>query len=169
MGAPSKLCPEVIEKICRNLRAGAYIETAALYAGISKKTFYAWLKKGSKAKKGLELDLCNAVEEAQAAAEMRDLINIDNAAMGAPTERDAKGQVLREEISPNWQASAWRLERKFPKKWGRIERHEHTGEDGAAIKFEETRKTLVELGKDSEAFDALMLVASKIEKHKKPE
>ncbi len=30
----------------------------------------------------------------------------------------------------NWQAAAWRLERKMPHKWGR---HEVTGADGGAI------------------------------------
>jgi hypothetical protein len=33
----------------------------------------------------------------------------------------------------NWQAAAWRLERKKPHKWGRHEPHEVTGADGGAI------------------------------------
>ena len=36
-------------------------------------------------------------------------------------------------IPPNWQASAWRLERKFRDRWGRVDRHELTGKDGEAI------------------------------------
>lgn len=163
MGAPGKLTKELIARICASLRAGAYVETAAAYAGVHKATFYAWLKKGATAKEGLEKDLSDAVEQAQAEAEVRDLLNIDAAALGLPAEYDSNRNVLREEQRPSWQASAWRLERKFPKKWGRQERMELTGLDGEAIKFEETRKDLRSVLKDKEAFGALLLIAGKLD------
>lgn len=103
-GRPTKLTTELQETICKAIRAGAYIETAAQFAGIDKPTLYLWMKKGHSCSSGRNpyAQFLNAVEKALADAEMRDVLVIDKA-----------GQ------EGNWQASAWRLERKFPKKWGR--------------------------------------------------
>lgn len=84
------------------IRGGNYIETAAAYAGISKQTLYNWLRRGARQKSGQYREFALAVEQALAEAEMRDLALIEQAA------RDGK-----------WQAAAWRLERRFPKRWGR--------------------------------------------------
>lgn len=113
-GRPTKLTPEIQAKIVEALRAGNYIETAAAYAGINKTTLYDWLKRGARDKSGPYHTFSNAVEKAMADAEMRDVLLIANAA------------------KENWQAAAWRLERKYPDKWGRKDRIsaqvEHSGE-----------------------------------------
>lgn len=120
-GRPSKLTPEMATRLVSALEAGAYIETAAAIAGISKVTLYQWLKTGAKdsedGKGGtLAAGFLNAVEKAMAESEVRDLMVIQQAA--------EKGV---------WQAAAWRLERKYPDKWGR-RRVELTGKEGGAIK-----------------------------------
>ncbi|MFD1422452.1 hypothetical protein ACFQ4J_01685 [Laceyella tengchongensis] len=101
-GRPTKLTPALQEKIVTVIRGGNYIETAAAYAGISKQTLYNWLRRGARQKSGQYREFALAVEQALAEAEMRDLALIEQAA------RDGK-----------WQAAAWRLERRFPKRWGR--------------------------------------------------
>ncbi len=103
MGRPSKLTPELQEKIVTAIRAGNYIETAAAYAGVSKDTLYAWLKRGGRevSAKSPYHRFSDAVEKALADAEMRDVLLIGKAA------------------EENWQAAAWRLERKFSDRWGR--------------------------------------------------
>lgn len=118
-GRPCKLTPELQAKIVTLMRDGNYVETAAACVGINKETLYAWLKKGARGEGGKFKDFSNAVEKAQAEAERRDVQNIGNAA--------AEGA---------WQASAWRLERKFPKRWGRMDRTEVTGKDGGPVKVE---------------------------------
>lgn len=115
MGRPSKLTPEIQEKIVQAIRAGNYIETAAAYAGIDKTTLYDWLKRGARAKTGKYREFSNAVEKALAEAEVRDVAIIAKAA------------------EKHWQAAAWRLERKHWQRWGRKERHEVTGEGGGAV------------------------------------
>jgi len=91
------------------------METAAAYAGISKDTLYAWLKRGQREKEKKEKDpsyeipkyerqfvrFSDAVEKALAEAEMRDVM------------------IIYEASKEQWQAAAWRLERKFPDRWGR--------------------------------------------------
>ena len=103
MARPSKLTAEVQQRIVDAIAAGNYMETAAHYAGIHKDTLYEWLKRGRAAKKGDETytAFAQAVEEALARAEIRDVALIARAA---------------EHV---WQAAAWRLERRYPEKWGR--------------------------------------------------
>jgi alpha-galactosidase/6-phospho-beta-glucosidase family protein len=118
-GRPTKLTPEVQDKIVTALRAGNYQETAARYAGINHDTFYEWMRRGKDEPGSIFSDFAEAVEKAKADAEVRDVALIDRAA--------ADG---------NWQAAAWKLERKFPNRWGRVNRTEVTGADGGALKVE---------------------------------
>lgn len=119
-GRPTLLTPELRDKICNFVRIGSYIETAVAAAGLSKETFYAWLKDSAHLhtlkRNALEtgqpfepsddelklMEFSDALERAMAESELQDVATIKQAA--------AAGQ---------WQAAAWRLERKFPKKWGR--------------------------------------------------
>ena len=50
MGRPSKLTPEVQDRIARAITAGNYQDTAAQYAGISPATFYLWMQKAEGAR-----------------------------------------------------------------------------------------------------------------------
>ena len=116
MARPTKIInKEIVAKIVKAIRAGNYIETAAAYAGISKNTLYDWLRRGEREKQRLEtnprsrmrtsevpfVEFSDAVERALAEAEVRDVTIIAKAA------------------ETQWQAAAWRLERKFPDRWGR--------------------------------------------------
>ena len=110
----NKLTPELQQKIVDAIRMGNYIETAAAFSGISKDTLYRWLRQGREAKRGKFRNFSDAVEKALAESEMRDVAVIATAA------------------KENWQAAAWRLERKFPERWGRRQKVdaqlEHSGQ-----------------------------------------
>jgi transposase len=117
-GRPTKLTPDIQVKIVDALKMGNYIETAAALAGINKTSIYEWLKRGARELERVEnnpnarirkeeepfVKFSNAVQKAQAESEQRDLLIIAKA-----------GQT-------DWKASAWRLERKYPQRWGRKER-----------------------------------------------
>lgn len=98
---------DVQSQICAALQRGNYIETSAAFAGINKSTLFMWLKQGRKdiedGKANKHTRFIDAVEKAQAEAEVRDLEHVDRAA-GAGS----------------WQAASWKLERRFPKRWGRV-------------------------------------------------
>lgn len=116
MARPCKLTDEIQDKIASAIKAGNYMETAAAYAGVNKDTFYEWLKKGARSKTNNKFRrFSDAIEKALADAEVRDVLLIGKAA------------------EKEWTAAAWRLERKFPRKWGRMERHELTGAEGGPI------------------------------------
>jgi transposase len=106
---------EVQQKIIQALLGGNYLETAAAYAGIHKSTLYNWLKRGARQKTGPFRDFSDAVRKAQADAEVRDVARIAQAA------------------AVNWQACAWRLERKFPAKWGRRQAKGYSAEQFTAF------------------------------------
>jgi len=99
-GRPTKLTPELQRTIVVAITGGNYIETAAAMAGVNKETLYAWLRRGAK-EPGIYREFSDAVEKALAQAETRDVLLIGRAA------------------ETQWQAAAWRLERKFPQRWGR--------------------------------------------------
>jgi len=135
-GRPTKLTPEVQDAILRALRAGNYMETAAAFGGVHKDTLYDWLKRGRadivKGKEdGLYASFVRALDKAVADGEVRDVAIIAEAAQGRPAQLDRDGNVIRAAVPPQWTASAWRLERRWPKKWGRFDRVGVEGSEGA--------------------------------------
>jgi transposase len=119
MARPIKLSLEIQESICQAIRAGNYIETAAAFAGIDKTTLYDWLKRGARAKGSADavfVGFSHSVQKALSDSEVTDVATIGVAA------------------KENWQAAAWRLERKFPERWGRKDSVKHSGDTEAPIK-----------------------------------
>jgi transposase len=115
-GRKTKLTPEVQAKIVQALGVGAPYEQACQFAGINPDTLYTWLKKGEEGKSPFS-EFSEAVKNAEGQASVGWLALIDSAARA--------GQ---------WQAAAWKLERKFPKVWGR-QTVEHTVQHGGPVEF----------------------------------
>jgi len=107
MGRPSKLTPEVVRKICDNIRLGMSYERAAMCAGISRSTFHLWKAKGEQAKTGKYLDFLNTLVQAEMEGEQRLLAAIKKAG-----------------IDGKWPAAAWILERRHPSHWAKVTKHE---------------------------------------------
>lgn len=120
LGRPPEINEELIEKITRVIKAGNYVETAAALNGVCKKTLYNWFRKGQKGNT-LYSKLVHAVQQAISESEVRDVNVIDKEARGRDAEYDKSGKKIREAVTVNWKAAAWRLERKHPERWGRRE------------------------------------------------
>jgi len=116
MGRKSKLTPERQKLFVDAVSAGNYIETAAELAGVTNVTFYNWMKRGRQTQSGKYFEFLNAIKKAEARAEVMRVSRIAKA-----------GQ------EGNWQADAWYLERRYPDRWGRRQRLEHTGKNGGPI------------------------------------
>lgn len=116
MGRPNHLDDETTKKVCDAIRGGNYLETAAAYAGVPRSTLHDWLRRGRKGQEPYDAFVAE-VEEALGAAETGFVVRVATAA------RDPR----------HWTAAAWWLERRFPDRWGRRDRVEHTGKDGGPI------------------------------------
>jgi len=141
---PAKLTPERQNLLIEHLRLGHTIRGAASMAGISKTSFYLWMKRGRSELDRLEADpdaaplkpestyvrFWLAVDRAMAEAEARHLKVIDDAAQGGaevvetivvlghdgkPIRKTAKKKVA----GPQWRAARWWLERRAPEFGGR--------------------------------------------------
>ena len=148
-GSAPKLTEAIVEKIANAIRHGCYVETAVALNGLSKQTFYRWLKQAEGAgATQLHLQLSDAVKKAMAEAEARDLAVIDKSA--------------QEGI---WQAAAWRLERKHPERWGRQARVqvEHSGVEGKPIEIAERNASLKQILADPAAMAALEVLEEKLD------
>lgn len=142
-GRKPKLTPELQEQLANVIAQGNYADTACSYIGLSKTAFYNWLAEGKKpnAKKKY-VEFVEAIEKARSVAQMRNVQVIQQAAQGKAGDPDKgiKG------IEPDWRASAWYLERAFPKEYGRQERVELSGMDGGAINVAvDTKTALLEI------------------------
>ena len=116
-GPRTKLTPELQDRVVQALRVGNYATVAIQYAGISEHTYYEWLVRGEREPGSIYGEFFRAVRKAEADAEVEGVAIIE--------------QAGRKE----WQARAWLLERKYPYKWGRFERQEHTGQGELVIRI----------------------------------
>lgn len=96
-GRPTKYIPETVDKILEAVKLGAPLTHACNYAGVSFETFNEWRKRYS--------EFSERLKEAEGHAVKGWLDKIEAAAS-----------------SGNWQAAAWKLERRYPHDFGRRDR-----------------------------------------------
>jgi hypothetical protein len=151
------------DRIVQAIRAGNYIEAAAPLGGVDKRTAYHWLKTGAKAyakddavRTDFEracMSFSHAVAKAQAEAEAEDVAQLARLARGGLPQivttvkivdgKEVERTTKTEATLPNDRVLTWRLERRFPDRWGR-QRVELTGPEGEAIPVEVRATKLVE-------------------------
>jgi len=140
-GRPSKLTKTVAAKIIEYLEVGNYQETAARAAGISRSTFHRWMKRGADAKSvgkdSRYRDFRDSVKKAEANAEV------------------AAVKCVLDGAEKSWQAAMTYLERKFPERWSRGERREHSD----AIKSPAQNLSVL----TDEELDTLLVLTAKVE------
>lgn len=111
--------PDIGEKILSYVRAGAYVETAVAAAGVAKSTYYNWLSIVAQERANDERCRQNG-QHYRMTPKIRQLLRFVDATEKAMAESEVS-DLLRIKLASEkyWQAAAWRLERKFPKKYGR--------------------------------------------------
>lgn len=107
MARTTKYTPEVAKKITDAIRLGATYQLACNYAGISTDSFARWRARYA--------DFAARVKEAEGVGAVGWLVKIEQAAAAG-----------------NWQAAAWKLERRYPEQYGRlVNDHRHSIEEAA--------------------------------------
>ena len=97
---PVKLTPEVEKRLLDALEAGNHVEVAVQYAGISRRTFYLWLKWGREGDNPRLREFYEAVQKARVGAEVRAVAHLVQA------------------METDWRAALAFLTHKFPRRWG---------------------------------------------------
>ena len=124
MARPTKLTQEKIDEICNWLKLGYYQEDAATMAGISASTYYDWMKRGDDHQKALESGDPSSLPAIMEDGEV-EVVNMYSEFSEAVKKARAEAEgahlrnIRRAADNGTWQASAWWLERSFPKKWGK--------------------------------------------------
>lgn len=119
MARPSKLTPELQQKIVALVRTGNFLETACAASGIDARTLRNWVERGKKNDKGNAkyADFVSALNVADAEAEIMFVAILHQAATGFTTKVvDGKSTVVP--VSGDWKAKAFWAERRLAKRWG---------------------------------------------------
>ena len=115
---PTKLSPEMTEKIVAAIKTGAPISTACIVAGIGRTTFYTWQKQAeedrSAGKETEHTRFLSALEDAQEELKIELL------------------QIVKLAAPRDWRAARDMLRMRYPETFNRA-RTEHTGRDGGPI------------------------------------
>lgn len=139
-GRPVELTEAVLQRIADHVNTGAYLETAANIEGFSIESMRKLLARGTRAlrrrEKGKDIGKDadgNELDETQKrliARSMRFAMMIRKA-----SARSEKADLDFIATSDQWQARAWRLERKFPERYQKRDHvdHKHAGPKGGPI------------------------------------
>jgi hypothetical protein len=130
MGRPHKDTEKIIRRLCDAISLGATYEMAAKYAGIAPSTLRLWRAQGAQAKPGTRRRrLIERLDAAESKAVLGWLAQIERAAREGA-----------------WQASAWRLERRYPLDYGR-QVIQHEGEVGVTHQpeWQQLRSAILEV------------------------
>lgn len=115
----SKLNDEVTDKICQAIQAGAYPETAAAYAGVHVDSLRNWLRAAHGDPPNEEcLRFAERVQQALATLEVQ------------------SAALVTKHAQDDWRAAAHLLERRFPERWGKVERLNLGNADGHPFRIE---------------------------------
>lgn len=109
IGRPPKLNEQIIEEICDYIHQGTSLAKAANLAGVSESTIHRWMAAGMKSEpNSLTRVLYERVTEAIELSEHELL------------------QYLRVSLEEdrNWKVATWLLERRFPEKYGKVNKTE---------------------------------------------
>lgn len=114
-----------MNEIAQYLRAGNYIETTAALVGIHRDSVYEWLKRGN-----AEIERVSKSNRANIRKKEAIFVEFTDTVKKAQAQSEAMlVGLIGQAAQKNWTAAAWRLERKYPDKWGRTERNVGTAQD----------------------------------------
>lgn len=99
---PTVLTPEVQKKVLKLLSQGNFVATACEASGLTYQTFRSWQRRWEDGDPG-----------AQQFAQFFELV-----ALAVPLG-EAQALMTLRIGAPGWQAQAWFLERRFPKRWAK--------------------------------------------------
>ena len=127
-------------KLVKALKEGYWREAACIKAGISKASFYSWIKTAEEITSdiGKRLENNETREEIEETLEDNDLIFLEFLDAIQQAELKIAGDAIKSvkkgfDTKDGWRAAISFLERRFPKQFGKTEKFEHTGKEGEPL------------------------------------
>ena len=152
VGRPSKLTEDRAETIINAVAVGTHYVDAAILAGIDRVTLYRWLKRAAAAERKepreqshaerAAIELRNGITRAEAEYRRNAEASIDIAATigrSVTTVKEVAGPngttttTTSTQVVPDWRARAWRLERRWPDRYGPKSGVEVSGPGGGPV------------------------------------
>ncbi len=129
-GQPEIIDEEKIKKVVSLLLEGNFIETAFSFVGIAKDTYYRWLKNGARDRELYAKQLEMGIPEKDLDKSLYHIMS-DSIEKAMATSEALDLRTIKLASEKNWFAAAWRLERRYPKKWGRtiLETQDHPADN----------------------------------------
>jgi len=148
MARPADLTPELQQQIISALSSGVPIKDACAFVGIDDSTYYKWMDRGRKGRKGDKI----YIEFFEAATRARVMARVGAVA------------VIRSSVKAgNSEDARWFLERSDPANWGRKDVLIQLGIDPALLK--QLKLTADEAGVDLSAiFEAMINEFANVER-----
>jgi len=131
MARPSQLDEDMIKELCRYLREGTTIKTAATLAGVSESGYHRWQKRGRE-------EIERVAESPRRSVRKSERIYVDFVKCTTRARRKAirkRVENVRNAGEEDWRAAAWMLERMDSESWTKKQRHEVSGPDGGPVSF----------------------------------
>lgn len=145
-----QLSLSVIGDIESAVLAGNWIETAAAYAGVHRRSLYRWLRRGDECS-DLSPDELTPLD--RLCVELQRRVSLAEALI----EDECARTLARHQ---EWRARAWYLERRFPARWGR--QPEDRVSDGLEVEDRRAAmQRLQALHEDPDAREALATLADR--------
>lgn len=111
IGAFTRLTPHVHDTIVKFLKSGNYLEVAAGCAGVSFTAVRQWIATGNK-------EIALREDGKKPRPELDHYVVFAKDVISAETEAEARATMqIVKAGETNWNAAAFYLERKFPKRW----------------------------------------------------
>ncbi|MBD2082267.1 hypothetical protein [Leptolyngbya sp. FACHB-17] len=104
MARPTKLTPELQERLLQAIRIGASLKTACAFVGIDYSTFRMWMQRGEGTHKTRKSDRVY-VEFVEAVRHVEAVLEVEMLT------------AWRSHTKENWKAAAEFLARRFPERW----------------------------------------------------
>lgn len=148
LGRPTKLTPEVRDKIVESVRRGNFIEAAAESAGVYRGTVFRWVQEANEGHPDpSRAEFRDALMQARAEAETTMVSLVFRAAMGGVvikevtrTLRDGSQESETVYSAPDGRVGLEYLSRAFPDKWKKQTSNtsviEHTGPGGGPVQIQ---------------------------------
>lgn len=133
-GRPTKLTPEIQEKIVTLIRNGNEPKVAAACVGINRDTFFDWVAKGARSRNGRFREFSDLVYVALAQFQSSKVAVINKAAEGydvvkikqvVEKDENGKDKVIEQTVERtrefDWRAADSILSKRFPASWAKRE------------------------------------------------